>query len=66
MLNDKVYNFMAQKDNQTNIALARDSRLIAVATQRDSTAMRTIALLTLLFLPGTYVAVLLALSAPSS
>lgn len=51
---------MAQKDNQTNITLAKDSRLIAVAAQRDSKAMRTIAVLTLLFLPGTYIAVTLA------
>ncbi len=53
----EVYNFMAQKGNMINIALAADSKLIAIATKKDSSAMKTIALLTMIFLPGTFVAV---------
>jgi hypothetical protein len=37
--------------------MARSARQIAEATRRDSAAMRTIAVLTMLFLPGTAVAV---------
>jgi hypothetical protein len=37
--------------------MARSARQIAQATMRDSAAMRTIAILTMLFLPGTAVAV---------
>lgn len=48
---------MAQKGNMINIALAADSKQIAMATKRDSSAMKTIALLTMIFLPGTFVAV---------
>jgi hypothetical protein len=37
--------------------VARDSRLIALATGRDSMAMKTVALLTMFFLPATFLAV---------
>ena len=56
-----VYNFMSQKDNLTNISLASDSRLIAAASKRDSSAMKTIAVVTMLFLPGTYISALFAI-----
>jgi hypothetical protein len=42
---------------QANLEIARSARQIAEATMRDSAAMRTIAVLTMLFLPGTAVAV---------
>jgi hypothetical protein len=53
----QTYNFLAQKDNMLNIEVARDSKLIALASSRDSMSMKTIALLTIAFLPGTFVAV---------
>ena len=53
----KVYNYMAQKGNMITIALAADSKEIAMATKKDSSAMKAIALLTMIFLPGTFVAV---------
>ena len=56
-----VFNFMAQKDNLLNISLANDSRRIAAASQRDSTAMKTISVVTMVFLPGTYIAALFAI-----
>jgi Mg2+ and Co2+ transporter CorA len=48
---------MAAKDNIVNIGLAADSKQIAAASKRDSSAMKTIAVLTMLFLPATFVAV---------
>jgi hypothetical protein len=42
---------------QANLEIAQSARQIAEATMRDSAAMRTIAVLTMLFLPGTAVAV---------
>ncbi|KAH0558359.1 hypothetical protein GP486_004982 [Trichoglossum hirsutum] len=47
---------MAQRDNKVNISVARDSRWIASVSRRDSSAMKTIAVLTLIFLPGTVIA----------
>ncbi|KAH8772028.1 hypothetical protein F5882DRAFT_506105 [Hyaloscypha sp. PMI_1271] len=70
-----VYQFMAQKDARVNIELALNSaaiakaskedsaimRQIAIETKRDSSAMKTIALLGMLFLPGTFVAAIFAM-----
>ncbi|KAF2013810.1 hypothetical protein BU24DRAFT_494212 [Aaosphaeria arxii CBS 175.79] len=60
-----IYTLVAQKDNQTNIAaasasyhIASSSRRIAILTRKDSTDMRIIAAVTLVFLPGTFVATL--------
>jgi len=47
---EKLYSFIAQIDNSLNAK-------IAVSSARDSSAMKTLALITTLFLPGTYVAV---------
>ncbi|KAL8851620.1 MAG: hypothetical protein Q9221_003457 [Calogaya cf. arnoldii] len=52
-----VANLIAQNDSRTNIAIADASRRIAFETRRDSDAMKTIAALTMVFLPGTFVAV---------
>jgi hypothetical protein len=58
-----VYSLIAQKDNRLNHSatrascqIASDSRRIAILTRRDSTDMRIIAAVTLVFLPGTFVA----------
>jgi hypothetical protein len=48
---------MTAKDSLVNIGLAADSKQIATATKKDGSAMKTIAVLTMVFLPGTYVAV---------
>ena len=53
----KVYNYIAQKDSKVNVEVARDSKEIAAESKRDSSAMKTIAVLTIIFLPGTFVAV---------
>ncbi|KAI4221703.1 MAG: hypothetical protein LQ349_007785 [Xanthoria aureola] len=62
-------NLISQNDSRTNIAIADASRRIAFETRRDSDAMKTIAALTMVFLPGTFVAVrtqLLSFSAKAS
>lgn len=40
-----------------NIEVTRDSKVIALASSRDSTVMKTVAILSITFLPGTFVAV---------
>jgi hypothetical protein len=64
-----VYTLIGQKDNRLNIAsaeasrqIADDSRRVAILTRRDSTDMRIIAAVTLVFLPGTFVATLFSTS----
>ncbi|KAI9795725.1 MAG: hypothetical protein M1835_005288 [Candelina submexicana] len=51
-----LYNLIAQRDNRLNISVAADSRRIAAASKRDSSAMKTISVMTVVFLPGTYIA----------
>jgi hypothetical protein len=49
-----------------NASLAFDSREIAVASKRDSSAMKSISILTMTFLPATFVAVCSSLIPPAS
>jgi hypothetical protein len=60
----QLYTLTGQRDNRLNLQIAQASRAandlsiqIARAAKRDSTAMRIIAAVTLLFLPGTFIAV---------
>jgi hypothetical protein len=48
---------MAQKDSKINIELAETTTVIARESKKDSSAMKAIALLTMCFLPGTFLAV---------
>jgi hypothetical protein len=48
-----IYNLIAQQDSNTNLEIAKDSR-------RDSASMKTIAIMTTLFLPATWVATFFA------
>lgn len=50
-----LYSFTAQIDNSINAK-------IAVSSARDSSAMKTLALITTIFLPGTFVATLFSMS----
>ena len=52
-----VDNIIAQGDSRATIAIAEQSRRIAIETKEDSAAMKTISALTIVFLPGTFVAV---------
>ncbi|KAF8856034.1 hypothetical protein BDZ45DRAFT_675834 [Acephala macrosclerotiorum] len=56
-----VYQFMAQKDSKVNIRLAEISTVIARESKRDSSAMKAIAVLTMFFLPGTFLATIFAM-----
>lgn len=49
-----VYQFMAQKDSKVMMELAADSK-------KDSSAMKTISILGMFFLPGTFVAAIFAM-----
>lgn len=53
----QLYSMISQRDSKVNISVAKDSKKIAAAAKRDSLAMKTISTLTLIFLPGTFVAV---------
>ena len=60
----QTYCLIAQKESRQNLIIARassriadDSRKVAIWTRRDSTDMRIITVITMLFLPGTFVAV---------
>ncbi|KAH8683433.1 hypothetical protein BGZ61DRAFT_480485 [Ilyonectria robusta] len=50
-----VYNLTAQHDTAATIKLARQSGEIAKAALRDSSSMKTIAVMTLVFLPATFI-----------
>ena len=53
----QVYNSIAVRDNKMNCELAVSSHAIAAATKMDSNAMKSISVITMLFLPGTFVSV---------
>lgn len=54
---DQMYSLISQRDSRINIMIAEDSKRVAEAVQQDSRTMKTIALMTLIFLPGTLIAV---------
>ncbi|KAI0128221.1 hypothetical protein F4776DRAFT_629640 [Hypoxylon sp. NC0597] len=51
-----ITNLLAQRNNETNRRLAEASTSIAHDTRRDSSAMKSIAILTMVFLPATFTA----------
>jgi hypothetical protein len=55
----KTDNHYMQRDNKLN-------QLIANSSKRDSSAMKVLAVVTMLFLPGTFVAVSTILASPPS
>ncbi|KAJ2903657.1 hypothetical protein MKZ38_009496 [Zalerion maritima] len=55
-----IYNHLAHRANEINVGLAESSRIIAIDAKRDSSSMKSIAILTMIFLPGTYIATLFA------
>lgn len=54
---DLFFNLASQKDNRVNLEVAGMTKDIAEKTRNDSSSMITIAALTMLFLPGTFVSV---------
>ncbi|KAJ3513698.1 hypothetical protein NLJ89_g2806 [Agrocybe chaxingu] len=49
------FNLANQFDSRTNLEIAKLTSKISVSTQRDSSAMITIAVVTMFFLPGTFI-----------
>ncbi|KAK5630027.1 hypothetical protein RRF57_005742 [Xylaria bambusicola] len=58
--NTVVYALMQQMDAKININLAKASKELVEAAKKDSSSMKSIAIMTMLFLPGTYFASLWA------
>ncbi|KAI1376487.1 hypothetical protein F4677DRAFT_445287 [Hypoxylon crocopeplum] len=56
------WNQIARADTKTNLAISGSTMEISKATQRDGNQMRSMALLTMIFLPGTFVATLFSMS----
>ncbi|KAI9771493.1 MAG: hypothetical protein M1840_002113 [Geoglossum simile] len=52
-----LYSLISQRDNKLSMSIAKASKEIVSATRRDSSSMKTIAVLGLIYLPGTFVAV---------
>lgn len=48
---------IGRKDTKTNLTISKSNLEIAKATKRDGNRMRSIAVLTMIFLPATFVAV---------
>ncbi|KAJ3515356.1 hypothetical protein NLJ89_g1806 [Agrocybe chaxingu] len=55
------FNLANQLDSRTNLDIARLTSKISVSAQRDSSAMKTIAIVTMFFLPGTFVSSLFSM-----
>ena len=55
----QTYNLLANRDSLASQRIAEQSALIAHEARQDSAAMRTIAVLTMFFLPATFVSSLL-------
>ncbi|KAI1610168.1 hypothetical protein EDD36DRAFT_317275 [Exophiala viscosa] len=58
---DAIYHLIQEDDALSAGEMARDCKLLAMASQRDSASMKCIAVVTMLFLPGTFVAALLSI-----
>ena len=56
-----LQHLISQKDSLLSQSVAQDSRMLALASQRDSSSMKTLAIVTMLFLPGTFVASVFAM-----
>lgn len=51
------FSIASQADSRTNLAIADLTAKIAKDAQRDSSSMITIATMTMVFLPGTFISV---------
>ena len=56
-----LYNTAVQRDSKLNLEVANSSASIAAASQRDGSIMKSISLLTMIFLPATFVSTLFAM-----
>ncbi|KAL9622121.1 MAG: hypothetical protein Q9160_003464 [Pyrenula sp. 1 TL-2023] len=56
-----LFHLIAQNDNVVGHEIASDSRLLALAAQRDSLSVKSLAVVTMVFLPGTFVSSLFSI-----
>ncbi|KAM3505030.1 hypothetical protein MY11210_008130 [Beauveria gryllotalpidicola] len=56
-----LFNLMMQQDNSNGIELAKSSHQIARASYRDSSSMKTLAIVTMFFLPGSFVSAMFSM-----
>ncbi|KAK3990650.1 hypothetical protein QBC44DRAFT_63463 [Cladorrhinum sp. PSN332] len=56
-----LFNLISQQDSSLSTEIASDSKELAAASKRDSSSMKVIAILTTLFLPGTFVSTLFSM-----
>ncbi|KAH0269377.1 hypothetical protein KCU91_g8768, partial [Aureobasidium melanogenum] len=59
---EKLSNTISQRDSKVNKEMSNFSSQIALATKEDGAAMKTIAVVTLTFLPATFVTALLGMN----
>lgn len=55
--NDQGFNVVVQRDSKANVKIATETMNISRAAKIDSASMKTIAVVTLAFLPATFVSV---------
>ncbi|KAJ3476728.1 hypothetical protein NLG97_g9030 [Lecanicillium saksenae] len=56
-----IFNMMTQEDTLNGIELAKSTHQIAHASYRDSSSMKTLAIVTMFFLPGSFVSALFSM-----
>ena len=57
----QLFHLITQEETQSSISVAKDTRTVALATKHDSTAMKTLAAVTVVFLPSTFISSFLAM-----
>jgi len=62
---DQLHHLATQQDNRLNQHIGNVTTQVALQTQRDSASMFTLAVVTTIFLPPTFVAVRIALCSPT-
>lgn len=58
----QLYNIMSQREARLNLEIAGEQRRIAHASKRDSTAMKSLSLMGVVFLPGSFLASVFGMS----
>lgn len=57
----QLFAFLTHEDSKINIEVANASKALAEAAQRDGSSMKTIAVLTMVFLPARFLAALFSM-----
>ncbi|KAF3022626.1 hypothetical protein E8E14_013883 [Neopestalotiopsis sp. 37M] len=56
-----IFSLISSEENRISRHVAEESAKVAISSKRDSMAMKTVAVLTMIFLPGTFVAAFLSM-----